>query len=341
MTCSSRGGFKFATRLGAGFSIVWLVAVTLTSRAVAAPNPPAVPTPPPPLPAAKSPVALFRELLAMSPEEQREHLADRSPDNQLRLLIKLREYELLSPSERELKLRATELQWYLSPLLESPATNRAAQLALIPEEQRDAVEDRLREWDKLPVEAQQELLDNEATLRYFTQVEPATEGQKRAVLSTLSPARRQKLEAGIAHWQTLPVEQRRKTLGRFNQFFDLTTAEKQKALVTLSDAERRQMEKTLRRFEQLPAEQRLECIQAFTKFTAMSLKERQQFLKNAERWRMLSPEERQNWRELVQTLAASNPPLPPGLHGQSPPMPPAPPAINALPASAVATNARK
>ena len=289
----------------------------------------------PPLPSTKSPVALFRELLAMSPEEQREHLAGRSPEQQRRLLIKLREYELLPANERELKLRATELQWYLSPLLELTPTDRKARLALIPAPQRQLVEARLEEWDKLPTAAQKELLENEATLRYFTQVEPATEEQKQAVLKSLSAARRNKLEAGVAHWQGLPLEQRQQTLARFNQFFELTPAEKDKAMVTLSDEERRQMEKTLRRFDQLSPKQRQDCLLAFSKFAALSLEERQQFLKNAEHWRFMAPDERQNWRELVQHLEVPKPPLPPGMGTPLPPMPPTPPA------SAVATNDRK
>lgn len=292
-----------------------------------------------PLPASglvQSPVQLFRELLARTPNEQREFLSDRSPHDQRRILAKLREYESLKPNQRELRLRATELRWYLWPLLTAPATNRTAQLAAIPDDQRKLVADRLREWDKLPAAAQKELLDNEATLRYFTQVEPATDAQKQAVLKTLSPARRAKLQAGIEQWQSLPEAQRRKTLERFNQFFDLTPGEKEKALGKLSDEERRQMERTLKKYESLPADQRVECVNAFTLFTAMSLSERQQFLKNAERWRLMSPDERQNWRELVQQLPTDDaPPMPPGFR------PPGPPPLPELPGSAVATNGRK
>lgn len=276
----------------------------------------------------RSPVQLFRELLALTPAEQREFLADRSPEQQRRILAKLREYESLRPNQRELRLRATELRWYLWPLLTTPATNRTLQLNAVPDEHRKLIEDRLREWDKTPAAAQKDLLDNAATLRYFTQVEPVTEAQKQAVLSSLSPARREKLQAGISRWQALSESQRRKTLDRFNKFFELTPGEKEKALGKLSDEERRQMEKTLKKFEALPADQRMKCVNAFAQFASLSLQERQQFLKNAERWRLMSPDERQNWRELVLKLpAAGGPPMPPGLPE--------------LPVSAVATNNRK
>src|SRR4051812_4211960 len=84
---------------------------------------------------AKSPVALFRELLAMSPEERNGAIAIRPPDIQKRILEKLQEYEILPDELRELRLRETELRWYLRPLMDEPRTNRAAKLALIPEEQ--------------------------------------------------------------------------------------------------------------------------------------------------------------------------------------------------------------
>jgi hypothetical protein len=88
----------------------------------------------PPLPHLKSPVDLFRELLAMTPAGRENYLTNRPPGIRARILAKVREYEALDPNERELRLRATELRWYLLPLLHESPTNRAAQLAAIPDE---------------------------------------------------------------------------------------------------------------------------------------------------------------------------------------------------------------
>ncbi len=312
----------------------WLAAGLLAAQIISAPlfaQTNAAP-PSPPVVGKISPVDLFRKLLAMTPAEQKDFLADKSPEHQKRILAKVREYESLKPDQRELRLRVTELHWYLSPLLTAPATNRAAQLAAIPDDERRAIEDRLREWDKLPATAQKELLDNEATLRYFTQVADGAE-------QNISAARRGKLEAGIADWQKLPAAQRQKLLARFNQFFDLTATEKCRALEKLSDVDRAPMEKTLAKFEKLPRAQRDASVQAFAKYAAMSLAERQDFLKNAERWRLMPPEEQQAWRELVQKLPPTLPPMPPGLK-LSPAMPPLPPGMISVPPSAIATNNR-
>ena len=296
-------------------SQLWLAVILLAANFLHAEI---IPTLPPlPRTTKPSPVELFRELLELSPAEQKNTLTNRSPDQQKRILAKVREYESLKPNDRELRLRATELAWYLTPLLKCSTTNRAEKLAAIPDEPRREIDERLREWDQLPAAAQTELLENEATIRYFTQ----TEAGNTNLLQTISPARRDKLQAGVTAWRELPAEQRDRQLARFNQFFELTSAEKERALGKFTDAERAAMEKTLARFDKLPKLQREACVRAFTKFTAMSIEERQQFLKNAERWQTLAPDERQKWRSLVAHLAT--PPMPPmpGMNS-APPLPP-------------------
>src|ERR1019366_7847670 len=89
------------------------------------PDPPVPPDPPPPLPPAQSPISFFRDLLAMNGAERKQALTNRSPEGQKLILDKVREYESLPPDERELRLRVTELRWYLVPLMTAPATNRA------------------------------------------------------------------------------------------------------------------------------------------------------------------------------------------------------------------------
>ena len=264
----------------------------------------------PPVPLLTSPVDDFRELLDLAPEERKEAVAHRPPERQKRILAKVREYLSMKPDERELRLRATELRWYVIPLLNTPATNRAAQLIFIPPELRKPITDRIAQWDKLAPATRKELLENELIERYFTQLVGSTCAQRTNILADISPERRVQLEAGMARWGALSEKQRRKTCERFDQFFELTAREKEKALQTLSEAERQQMEKTLRTFEKLPKDQRELCVRSFEKFASLSLEERQLFLQNAERWRLMSPDERQAWRELVAQMPIW-PPMPP------------------------------
>ena len=315
MNLTARMIRRFAAALCAGAALCCLAPAQTATNSPAVPvhsRLPRVAPPSPPLllpTSGKPPVQFFRELLAMTPFERIAALTNRSPEARKLIFAKIREYESFRPDQRELRLQATDLRYYLWPLMNSPSTNRAARLQHIPEPTRKLVEDRLEEWDKLPADVRTELLDNEAAIRYFAELSTSTELQKSNILAGLSPARREKLEAGVRQWQGLPEDQRQKMMARFNQFFDLTAAEKDKALSTLSEPERQQIEKTLRKFDRLSPLQRAQCIRSFEKFTRLSLDERQQFLKNAERWKLMSPNERQAWKDLVAKLPA-RPPIP-------------------------------
>jgi len=89
----------------------------------------------------------------------------------------------------------------------------------------------------------------------------------------------------------------------------------------------------LKTFEKLPAQQRLLCMRNYAKFAGMSGTERAEFLKNAEQWSKMSPQERQSWRDLVAHVPLL-PPMPP------PVMPPnlIPHAIPKFPKASMATN---
>ena len=247
----------------------------------------------------KSPVALFRELLAMTPDQRQEAIAIRPPDIQKRILEKLNQYELLPDGLRELRLRETELRWYLRPLMDEPSTNRAAALATIPPELRAQVEERIQMWDLLPPELQEQFKDNDLIADYFAQSRFATKGQLDELMSVIPPERREALEKGLKSWNGMSDDQRQAALAGFNRFFELTPEEKESALNLVSDEERNQMEQTLSAYQHLTPEQRKLCISSFEKFAQMSVVERKQFLENAERWREMTPEERQKWRELV------------------------------------------
>ena len=123
------------------------------------------------MPHLKSPVNFFRQLLAMTPPERENYLTNRPPEIRDRILAKVREYLALDPDERELRLRATELRWYLLPLLRESPTNRDARLAQVPDNFRALVKSRLVQWDALPPPFRQEFLDNERTLHYFSHVD--------------------------------------------------------------------------------------------------------------------------------------------------------------------------
>ena len=255
------------------------------ATAISLPITPAMPLLPPPTPQMPpSPVAFFRRLLSMTPAERNNSLTNRPPAARARILAKVHEYLMLSPDECELRLRSTDLRWYLTPLLSMAPANRQVRLDKMPADMRELVESRLAQWDVLPPPLQQEFLANDRMLPYFAHVEPTN--------STASNPEQQRIDA------------------QFKQFFDLTPDEKRQALTSLSDAERAEMEKTLKSFNELPARQRLLCVRNYARFAGMSPAERTDFLENAQRWSQMSPQERQSWRDLVAHVPLW-PPMPP------------------------------
>ena len=256
----------------------------------------------------RSPVALFRQLLAMTPEERETSLTNRPPEIREGILAKVNEYEALDPDERELRLRATELRWYLLPLMRESPSNRTVRLAQIPADLHELVKSRLDQWIILPPQLQQEFLENEQALRYFAHLDVSNN----PTLQKIAPP-----GSELERWTTMTETQRKQIATSVDQFFALTPDEKEAALNTLSDAERGQMEKTLQAFDKLPRNQRDECIRAFAKFTGMSASEKREFLRNAERWSQMSPADRQAWRDLVVNVPAW-PPLPEGFVAQPP-----------------------
>ena len=279
--------------------------------------------PAPQLPAsspASSPVQIFRRILAVTGDERVVLLEAYNPEVRKRLEEKVREYEALAPGERELRLRATELRYYLLQFMRSPATNRPAQLARLPEAERQLVADRLEQWDRLPTEQQREVLEYESTLQYFVPQAGGKAPTGTTAAANLPVAEQEELNRKLERWRALPENQREEMYGRFEQFFKLTQAERERTLKVLSGPERLLMEKSLQSFAQLPLAQREQCLRAFTRFAGLGNREREEFLQNAGRWQEMSPAERQVWRNLVRRLPQlpQMPPLPP------PPLPAAP-----------------
>lgn len=234
-----------------------------------------------------SPITYFRQLLAMSPRQRQDCLTNRPPAARARILQKINEYETLSPDERELRLRATELRWYVLPLLQLPPAVRRAQISRVPADLREIVQTRLGEWEILPQPLRDEFLENDRALYYFTRIQPpATSAQARVA-----------------------AEERQQISDRFNQFLELTPDEKAQTLATLSTEERAQMQHTLEAFERLSPRQQGECVQNYARFAGMTAADRAEFLRNAERWSQMSPAERQTWRDLVANVP-DWPPLP-------------------------------
>jgi hypothetical protein len=237
------------------------------------------------------------------------------------LEAKIREYEAMPAAERELRLEATELRFFLRPLLEVAPADRPARVAIIPDHIRPLVAQRLSTWDALPEPVRSDFLAFDRAAARPSAAPPSAVAPGPGDLDA---------EKQLARWQALPAAQREKTCREFELFFELSPRQRERILGEFTEEERQLMQQALDAFGRMPPEQRRLCLASFRKLAELSSRERAEFLSTVDRWRELPPAERQRWRQLVTNL----PPAPPGLG--DPPTPPLPP----LPAAAshLATN---
>ena len=305
-----------------------LIAATLVLGAAVLESAPLPPTLPPspatataPVAPFVSPVQFFRDLLAMTPAEQESTLAPRTPRTRKALLNKVREYQALDPETRELRLRTTELRWYLKTLLPMEPARRSQALAAMPARDRASVAHRLAQWDRLSPGWRNEILKHERTMDWL---------RKQELESANRPGSRE-MEIRLTQWQTLSREKRVGMIDSFKKFFLLSKAEQEKTLAALPQSQRATIAPAIRRIEALPQAQRVECVNAFRQIASMPAERRQSFVRKASQWRQMTANERQTWTDLVVKF----PPLPPGFSGPPSPegltgieYPPLPPGLD-------------
>jgi len=248
----------------------------------------------------KSPVETFRKILSMSPVEREQFLTNYPVATRGKIMAKVEEYQILPGPFRELRLRTTELRWYLLPLLKVPPTNRVERLKEIPEPYQKLVAARLEEWDIWPPSLKEEILEYEDIMDHFVGWGAPAPSSSQPRMKTSEPERR---------WQALPAAQRDQIYASFRQYFELNEEEKQKTLDALSEPERQQAEKVLDPIEKWSRTQQEKYLTVFQQFANMTIGQRQRFLQNAERWQKMPETERQAWRDLIKQLSGT-PPLP-------------------------------
>ena len=297
---------------------VQLLASLVAAASITAQVPPATPASSEPTqranlplpPAPKTSTEIFRELLAASPAERDRMLATRSPQARQLIESKLREFEILPPAHRELRLRVAELQYHLSPLLRAVPAERARLLSAAPADLRPLLTHRLEAWDALGEDQRRDLLDNEPSMTWFVRLQTLPATQVTNALARVPAAQRAAVERGYSRWIALPPAERARKTADFQRFFELSESERDKVLGSISPSERAQMEATLEQFAQLAPEQRARVVRGFQRFQELNATERMQFLQNAVRWQSMTPAERTAWRDLVRRVTQPLP-MPP------------------------------
>lgn len=276
-----------------------------------------------PAPLSQSRAAYFRELLALSPTQRELELQKRPESKRDQVRRKVDEYLSLPAAERDRRLLALEIHEHLMPLLAMPLPARASALAGVPVPLQSMIEQRLALWDRLPADTQRLCLEHPTTLDIFSN--PGGPAPSTATnMADLPPSKRQEMERQLAAWNSIPTDRRNAIADEVQRFLRLSPSEQDRTLNKIGESERERIQRLVQSLEKLPPVERDLCLASLRRFAQMTAAERSTFLRNAERWQAMSPEERRAWQSLVTTLPASLPV--PSTNRPAPPLPGASPA---------------
>jgi len=270
-----------------------------------------------------SPLSFFRKLLDSSESARITQLSQHPEKVRLVLRRKISEYEALTPAARELRLQATELRYYLRPLLSKAEGYRKLALQGTPEKFRVLVQVRLERWDELTPETREKILANEWMLHAVLRYGPRFTTEQAKVNLPVALADRIDRETGA--WQSLSPERQQRLIRKFQEFFVLDPIEKERVVAALPEYSRFKVGDTLNAMLNLAEPKRADCMIGLERFALMDPIEQAVFMQNAEVWQKLSENERAAWRRVVSEFpplpeVIEFPPLPPGF-GEPPPAP--------------------
>jgi hypothetical protein len=272
---------------------------------------------PPKPPASGTPIDFFRQLLVANPETRSKMLAAKSTQHRQVLEKSLRSYDALAPGEREVRLRAMELRYRLSPLLRLTPSNRVERLNQMPEKDRILIRERLRIWDEMSPEDQVTLLVFDE-IKIVLSDEPSVPRSRHVPASLQTSNKFTQIEDQLALWQSLPQERRMRVQNHFTNLFGLNEQVNARLhQYPFKPDELEMMKKSLEQFKQLAPKERELCLKNFERFAGLSPEERTLFLLQAQQWQSMRPEYREAWRRLVSRM----PPLPPPMSQMPKPKP--------------------
>lgn len=250
----------------------------------------------------------FQRLLSISADERENELASKSDKERAFLRRELQKYDQMAKEDRETALQGLRVWYYVRELVKHPVETRADALPVIPEAERKLVEVRLRRWDLLPNDLQQEILANERTIRYvLPEIEGLSREEQKQAQRKLPQSLQKIWDEKLQEWHALPTERREYIYAQFKRFSELSAKERSKVLETLSQQEREQAEKSLQvvqEIDKLSPEEQAACLDSLRNFAETPPKSDKLYLylEQLQRWKEMSLQEKDVIKKVKRAL---------------------------------------
>jgi hypothetical protein len=254
-----------------------------------------------------SPVEKFRLLLEASSSELNSELDAYPEETRSRISVKIEEYRKLSVEKRRQKLTATELRWYLPPLLNADQVTRDFHLRKLEPGLAEVIHQRLMTWDSLPEDLKSSSSKSNLIIGHLSKapsINPPLPTPSAPGTVTTAPSLPTDPGNSVSEDLADPVSQER--LQRLKAYFEMNQEAKNATLKDASLMSDSIFMSRLKWLETMPEQLRERVLSHLIRFQELSVEEKKAFGKSIKTWNRLPQPEKQALRNLVK----KTPPFP-------------------------------
>lgn len=238
----------------------------------------------------QSPVSHFRTILLKEKSERESFVIRQTPPVQSVLRRKIKEYEAMPATEREFRLTATELHYYLDPIFVDNRPVSTQSISGIPPHLKVYANRAVGFWNQLETAHRDLLLSKKEAVSYLVGI-----SYRSKTLESLTP-KPSKEWNGLYHFLLLSEENQEK----FCRYHGLQISP--------------EMNELLGYLNKLDMEKRKRCAHAFVCYLSFPSDLKNRFQSGVNDWAAKKPYERSIWREIAGKYPKINPvPFPPGM----------------------------
>ncbi len=252
-------------------------------------------------PRTASPISHFRQLLELNTQQREAIILRQEPSTRRILERKLEEYASLSEGEKEFRLFATELHFYLEPMIGRDSSIEKIPADRIPDSIIPHLRTAMDFWNQLPVSQRDLLLSKKKAITYLITLTYSS-----ARLSAIVPEQSDE-------WESL------------NRFLALSLDKQKAFLNSYGLAGNTRIVQVLEKMASLSADQRDRSVHALTCYLSFPPAMKDRFMDGVHTWNSMKPTERTVWRQIADRYPRVKPaPLPFSTQTAEGPYPPFP-----------------